>query len=111
MRNTFTAVLEKNSTFTADFETEPYEAGWAGEARWFIRVLECEGEDAALVAHPQISPDGLFWCDEGSPPLVLRGAELGSLALRNFGQWLRLRCEVRGGNPRVKVLIYLTLKE
>ncbi len=63
VRRSFTAVIEKNATFTAPFDTEPYETGWATEARWFIRVLELEGELAIV---PQISPDGLFWCDEGS---------------------------------------------
>ena len=32
-------------------------------------------------------------------------------ALRDFGQWLRLWCDVRGADPEVKVLIYLALKE
>jgi len=58
MRNSFTAVIERNTTFTSDFETEPYEAAWAGEARWFIRVLAMGGESARLRVMPQISPDG-----------------------------------------------------
>jgi hypothetical protein len=111
MRQSFTAVLEKNSTFTASFDTEPYEVAWAGEARWFIRLLDLAGDDVSLEAIPQISPDGLFWCDEGSPSLVMRETGLYSLKLREFGQWLRLRCELRGAGPRTKVLIYLALKE
>jgi len=110
MRPSFTAVVERNVTFTADFETEPYEAAWATEARWFVRVLELEGEGSVLVGHPQISPDGLFWCDEGSEPLHLDGAGLASLKLRDFGQWLRLRCELTGPSPRAKILVYLSLK-
>ncbi len=117
VRRSFTAVIEKNSTFTANFETEPYEAGWASEARWFVRVLAMSGDDVSVSLYPQISPDGLFWCDEGTSPLVIRATELQppdpvfSLPLQQFGQWLRLRGVLLGVNPRLKVLIYLALKE
>ena len=111
MRKAFTAVLEKNSEFTEDFATEPYEVAWAGEARWFIRMLDIEGEGAHLRARVQISPDGLFWCDEGEVFPDIWEDGLYSIALRDFGGWLRLQCEVGGQAPRVKVLIYLALKE
>lgn len=110
MRQSFTAVVERNMTFTADFETEPYEAAWAAEARWFIHVLELDGEGAALTTYPQVSPDGLFWCDEGADPLVVDKTGLSSLKVREFGQWLRLRCELTGHAPRAKVIISLSLK-
>lgn len=110
LRRSFTAVLEKNSTFCDDFVTEPYEAGWAREARWFVNVLEAEG-NPTLRLLPQISPDGLHWCDEGSDPLVIQGCGLGSLPLATFGSWLRLRAELRSPPARVRVLIYLALKE
>jgi hypothetical protein len=110
MRRSFTAVIERNKTAIADFETEPYEAGWASEARWFVRVLDI-AEGAALVLTPQISPDGLFWCNEGSAPLHITTGGLHSFSLREFGQWLRLHVAVTGGSPRVKVMIYLALKE
>jgi hypothetical protein len=109
VRRSFTAVLEKNTTFTSGFETEPYEAGWAGEARWFIRILELHGEKAELRLAPQVSPDGLFWCDEGSAPPPMTGPGLYSFALRDFGNWLRLRAALKGAS--VKLLIYLALKE
>ena len=111
VRRSFTAVIEKNTTWTSDFETEPYETGWASEARWFVRILEMKGNDAALFVTPQISPDGLFWCDEGREQLVVRGPGLYSFALRDFGNWLRLRARVSGGEPSVKGFIYLALKE
>jgi hypothetical protein len=112
IRRSFTAVLERNTTFTADFATEPYETGWASEARWFVRVLDISGDDeVTLSLYPQISPDGLFWCDEGTKPLEIKEAGLYSYALRNFGHWLRLRGVFTGVNPTVKVLIYLALKE
>ncbi|MEK7404189.1 MAG: hypothetical protein AAB225_03700 [Acidobacteriota bacterium] len=111
IRRSFTAVIEKNTTFTSDFETEPYEAGWATEARWFVRILELKGDGAALALTPQISPDGLFWCDEGREPILMSAEGLYSLALRGFGQWLRLKARLTGNQPSVKVLIYLALKE
>ena len=108
VRRSFTAVIEKNTTWTSDFETEPYEAAWAAEARWFVRVLALEGGKASLTVIPQISPDGLLWCDEGREPTVISQAGLYSFALRDFGHWLRLRALVSGS---VRVLIYLALKE
>ena len=108
VKNSFTAVIEKNSTFTGPFDTEPYEAAWAREARWFIRVMELEG---ALSVTPQISPDGLFWCNEGREPLVMREPGMYSFPLREFGGWLRLHGEVTGELAKAKVLIYLALKE
>ena len=71
VRKSFTAVLERNATFEGDFETEPYEVGWASEARWFVRVLAAEGAGVSLACTAQVSPDGLGWCDEGGPPLLI----------------------------------------
>ena len=75
VRRSFTAVIEKNSTFTEPFETEPYETGWATEARWFLRVMQLRG---TLAVTPQVSPDGLFWCDEGRAPLSIAAPGLYS---------------------------------
>ena len=109
LRRSFTAVLEKNSTFTSDFVTEPYEAGWALEARWFVRVLEIS-PGAGLTMTAQISPDGLFWCDEESGSFCLNEVGLASIPLRNFGQWSRDAAQLSGKNPPVQVLISLALK-
>ena len=115
MRRSFTAVVERNASVEGAFETEPYEAGWASEARWFVRVQSAEGKAPRLTCQPQISPDGLEWCDEESEPLVLRGSGLGTLKLRDFGGWLRLRCliddEAVGQAIRVKLTIVIALKE
>ncbi len=111
LRRSHTAVLEKNETYTADFETEPYETAWASEALWFVRVLELTGNGARLIAQPQISPDGLFWCDMPHFPLEIAAPGLHSLALSEFGGWLRLRCQLVGDDPKVKLMIYLALKE
>lgn len=110
-RKSFTAVVERNTTIDGALATEPYETAWAGEARWFVRILEQSGEGARLRVTPQLSPDGLFWCDEGSPPLVIDRPGLYSLALTNFGHWLRLNTETDGDGSSFKVIIYLALKE
>lgn len=110
MHTSFTAVLEQSNTYTESFATEPYEAGWAHEARWFVRVLDLAPGTAVTLA-PQISPDGLFWCDEGTPPLTVREPGLRSFPLRDFGQWLRLDAALSGDAPSVKLLVYLALKE
>lgn len=111
MRTSFTAVIEQGNRYTADFATEPYEVAWASEARWFVRVLELIGRATRLTLHPEISPDGLVWCAEGSAPLTFTEPGLASLPLREFGHWLRLRAELSGDDAAVKVLIYLALKE
>jgi hypothetical protein len=110
VRRSFTAVIEKNATWTSNFETEPYEAGWAAEARWFVRISELAA-GGWIEIHPQLSPDGLFWCDEGREPLRPRAAGLYSFALRDFGNWLRLRVAIGGEQAKVKLTIYLALKE
>ena len=110
LRRSFTAVLEKGATFAESFSTEPYEAGWAREARWFVRVLEISG-GVTLEFTPQISPDGMHWCDEGSESLRMDGIGLSSIALSNFGSWLRLDAAHLGGPGSVTLLIYLALKE
>jgi hypothetical protein len=107
MRASLTAVIEQANTYTGDFATEPYETAWASEARWFVNVLELE-DGAHVSLHPEISPDGLTWCAEGSPSLEFDAPGLQSLPLTNFGPWLRLRATTTG---TAKYLIYLSLKE
>lgn len=115
MRQSFTAVLERNSTFTGSFNTEPYEVAWAGEARWFVRTLDIAvGTTASFTV--QVSPDGLRWCDIGDDARRVDEAGVVSWKTSEFGGWLRLRGDVNsddasGAAPSIKVLIYLALKE
>lgn len=108
MRQSQTAVLERNTTLTGEFATEPYEAAWAGEARWFVQVLERSAEDAELTLTTQVSPDGLTWCDEGGAHRA--EGELATWSVREFGQWLRVRGAVTPAGAQVKVRIYLAVK-
>ncbi len=111
MRRSHTAVIERSATFDGSFATEPYECAWAGEARWFVRVQEVEGANALLRASVQVSPDGLFWCDEGTAFPDIREPGLYSLPVREFGGWLRLDCAISDADPAVKLMITLALKE
>ena len=105
LRRSLTAVLEKNATFDSDFATEPYEAAWAAEARWFLRVFEIDG---SLEIEPELSPDGLEWCAEGREPLAIAAPGLYTFGLAGFGHWLRLNGRLSG---RARVQILLALKE
>ncbi|MEU3270291.1 hypothetical protein ABZ639_05560 [Saccharomonospora sp. NPDC006951] len=111
MRQSQAAVLERYRVVEGEFATEPYETGWAGEARWFVRVLETASPGTRIVFTTQVSPDGLHWCDAEVPAQVAEGTGLISWPVREFGQWLRIRGSVEGETGSAKVLIYLTLKE
>jgi len=109
VRQSQVAVLERNTTFEKDFETEPFEVAWAAEARWYAQILEHEGAPVSFVT--QISPDGLHWID--LPDSAAEAVDVGlvSWSARDFGHWLRVRAGFGNGGGRVKVRIYLALKE
>ncbi|MBH05480.1 MAG: hypothetical protein CMJ20_04080 [Phycisphaeraceae bacterium] len=111
LRRSHTAVLEKNETYTSNFETEPYEVGWASEAMWFVRITETSGSNVKLRAYGQISPDGLYWSDKSDQAMEMDDCGQAYLSLRDFGSWLRLRVEIEGDKPSVKLMIVLALKE
>lgn len=107
MRHSQTAVVERGEDFAGTFATEPYEAPWAGEARWFVQVIEKDsGAEVELVN--QISPDGITWCDAEHPPIPIE-EPMTSWGLKEFGAWLRVRGVVRGGTARLR--FYLVCKE
>jgi hypothetical protein len=94
MRNAYTAVIARGESWEGSVQTEPYEAAWAGEALFFVRVLEATGSGQAT-GRVQISPDGMNWVDEGGTLTI--DAQAGHLAfvrVREFGGWLRLAVEV-----------------
>ena len=113
MRRFFTAVIEQGISYEADFSTEPYESGWASEARWFVRILDGQADGLHITANPEISPDGLMWLSDGTDPIRLPATEnaAATCAQKEFGNWLRLRIAFDGAPRKVKFLIYLALKE
>ncbi len=106
VRRSYTAVVERNVEWQGKFASEPYEAGWASEAIFFIRILKGSGNHAA--AKVQITPDGMHWCDEGTTVTLPDEGETTSCKVSHFGNWLRLTGEVE---TPVTVLVTLSLKE
>ena len=90
--------------------SEPYEAGWAEEAIFFVRVDAVEGGNATLSGQVQVSPDGIRWIDEGTPLPAVDRAGVTFTRVRHFGNWLRLACRVSGGQAKLRGTIYLCLK-
>ena len=112
MRRSYTAVLERGEPLGREWATEPYEAGWATQALFFVRLLEepdAAGAAQILSARVQLSPDGMHWSDEGTTlPELVDGQAFARV--REFGNWLRLAGTVSGAS-QVRALIYLVLKE
>lgn len=110
MRQSHTAVIERNVEWQGEFAVEPYEAAWANEAIYFVRALEVAGSPDLAMANVQISPDGMHWCDEGAQLLLPYTAdEVTFCRVSHFGGWLRLRGALPPG-VRLKVIVYLVLK-
>ncbi len=106
MRNAYTAVIARGELWEQSVQTEPYEAAWAGEAIFFVYVMEAQGEGQAL-ARVQISPDGIRWVDEGSEfSIPVRAESLSFARVREFGGWLRLSVTVP---PAVGIKVVATL--
>lgn len=112
MRNAYTAVIARGDLWEGSLQTEPYEAAWAGEAVFFVHVLEVTRGDATgqALARVQISPDGLHWVDEGAVVhIAARAGALGFARVTNFGGWLRLNVTVPA-QIGIKVVATLALK-
>ncbi len=105
-----TVVLERLKDFTGAFETEPYEAGWAREAIFVIRVHSMSPADAVLCAAAQISVDGIEWMDEGSAFAPIGAPGSYFLKVSHFGGWLRLRARFEGRPVQARLTIQLVLK-
>jgi hypothetical protein len=103
--------LEVKKDFKEDFQTLPYEAGWASEGIFFIMVEDRSGHNAQLIAEAEISHDGVYWAKEGtvSDPIVNKG--LHFIRVKHFGNWLRLNCKISGNDPSFRLNIQIALKE
>lgn len=109
MRAFYTANLLTSFEATDSFTTEPYEAAWASEAIYFVRLEASSAADPTVQCRLQISPDGVSWLDEGT---TLTVGELGDHFVRatHFGGWLRLFINVPSGQTR-RLSVHLALKE
>jgi hypothetical protein len=109
MKESYTAVVARNVDWSSVWATEPYETGWADEAIFFVRVLKSKG-NKAVVAHVQVSPDGMHWVHEGSSITVSpRKDSLSFARFNHFGGWLRLVGRTPKG-ASLRVMAYLVLK-
>ena len=106
VKRSYNAVVERNVEWQGAFASEPYEAGWASEAIFFIRALQGSGNGA--VAKVQITPDGTHWCDEGTTIVLPEEGETSYCKVAHFGNWLRI---VGEATTSIKVLVTLSLKE
>lgn len=107
MLNFATSVIERRLEITAAHATHPYEAGWAGEAVFFVQV---EGDHPELSVQAQISPDGLHWVDRGDPRVITAEEKIIAIELTHFGGWLRLTFTGASPEQPAKVLVHLALK-
>lgn len=110
LRESNTAIVARNERWQGEAATEPFEAGWASEAVFFLRALAAEGPTGEGRAHVQISPDGMRWVDEGTTAPVPDAAEgIAVLRVAHFGSWLRLRVSLPPGATLTPV-VALSLK-
>ncbi len=106
VRNSYTAIVERNREFNGNFVTEPYEVGWASELIVFVRLLEGDSSGKVYV---EISPDGIHWCKEGTSwKLTDESDGITFCKLSNFGNWVRLSGEANGS---FKCTVVYSMKE
>jgi len=111
LQRSHTATIARNEIWAGEVFTEPYEAGWAREAIFFVRALESNGGLQGAQAQVQISPDGIHWIDEGTAFQLPAGAgSLGFGRVSHFGGYLRLRARLPDG-AALRVMATLSLKE
>ena len=116
MRQSHTAVVERNQRWEDNFVTEPYEASWSHEAIFFLHILRAEPakppSSITIEVQVQISPDGIHWCDEGSRmnfDIQQQALDKPSFVrMSHYGSWLRPAGTVKGG--RVWAFVHLVLK-
>ncbi|GHD21796.1 hypothetical protein ACFOEZ_00775 [Tianweitania populi] len=104
-----TAVVTRNETWAGVAASEPYEAGWAKEAVFFVRALK-QPVGMPAKAFVDISPDGIRWVPEGTEFTLPSSRDGISVArVSHFGNWLRVRAQFDDG-AECTVLVTLHLK-
>ncbi|HEX6977769.1 MAG TPA: hypothetical protein VF342_00585 [Alphaproteobacteria bacterium] len=109
IRESQVAVVARNETWRGRSATEPYEAGWAGEAVIFVRALK-QPKGPLPEARVEISPDGIRWVPEGTSfPLPAEADGITFARVRHFGNWLRIAADLSDG-AEIVVLVTIHLK-
>lgn len=107
MKHSHIAVIEQDASFNDSFDTEPWEAGWADEARWYFTAQGLSGRWRCVV---QLSPNGSQWCDSAVEKTIDQPGTY-SFSVQDFGPWLRLSCTAESEPAAANHLfIYLALK-
>lgn len=104
-----TAIVGRNETWSGQAASEPYEAGWAREAVFFVRALKAPTGPSPR-AEVEISPDGMHWVPEGTSFDMPAGRDGVAVArVSHFGNWLRVTARFAPG-AEATVLVTLHLK-
>ena len=103
--------LEVKKDFSEDFQTNPYEGGWASECIFFIMVERLSGQNPKLIAEVEISHDGINWAGEGTISDPINREGLHFIRVKHFGNYLRLNCKISGEKPVFRLNVQIALKE
>lgn len=104
-----TAIVARNTRWTGEAASEPYEAGWAQEVVIFVRALK-DPKGPQPQVRAEISPDGMRWLPEGTAadmPTTRDG--IAVLRVKHFGNWLRVAARFAEGSEST-VLVTLHAK-
>lgn len=107
MRQFHMSVVERREPVADSFDTHPFEAAWASEAIFFLRVEELS-DGGSIDARVQISADGMRWLDEGTAVATVNATGDAFVKVKHFGGWLRLAGTVEGS---AEITVQLALKE
>jgi hypothetical protein len=104
-----TAVIARNERWSGEAASEPYEAGWAHEAVFFVRALKSP-VGTAPKGWVEISADGMHWVREGTEFAMPEAQDGIAVArIKSFGNWLRVATRFADG-AECTVLVTLHLK-
>jgi hypothetical protein len=104
-----TAIIARNERWSGEAESEPYEAGWAREAVFFIRAIK-QPIGKAPKACVEISADGMHWLSEGTEfDMPAEKDAVAAARIAHFGNWLRVTSRFEDG-AECTVLVTLHLK-
>ncbi|WP_257669223.1 hypothetical protein [Parapedobacter tibetensis] len=110
MRHFHASAVERRITINNTLASHPMETGWAAEAIFFLIVEEVAGMDTLLEAEVEISADGINWIPEGTVFPVISKPGHYHAKVSHFGNWLRVRGELKGTHTSMKLSVHLHLK-
>lgn len=109
MRHFHASAVERRVKFKNEFTSHPMEAGWAGEAIFFL-IVEQIDEGTTLKAIAEISADGINWIAEGAAFPIIDKPGHYFCKVQHFGNWLRVSGKIIGSNTEIKASVQLHLK-